>query len=149
MGFLNKERVTCLVALVIGLYGLATAFSGEAVSGAVQDIPPPGDNRAVPTINVVKVSFLNESFDHYWGAREESRARDPWVLSKETARPTVREFPMPEPQLKPFGAVVPVPPYAPVQNKRPVIRQSKPPVSIEGTDTGDGTDENGTEGNRE
>lgn len=147
MGLVNKERITFLVALVIGLYSLATGFSGESVSGAVQKIPPPGGEDSVPNINVVKVSFLNEPFDHFWGPEEESRARDPWIPSKETSKPKVEEFPMPEPQLKPFTVIVPPPPNAPLQSKRPVIRQSRAPVSVEGSEPENGTDENGTGGN--
>ena len=138
MGPLNKERIACLVAVVIALYGLATAFSGQGLSGSVPEVPAPRGEIEVPPMNMAKVEFLVESFDVLWAGD----ARNPWIPPKETSRPTARTFPMQEPQLGTFSTVVPAPPFAPRERKRPVIRQFRRPASIEGISPDPGTGEN-------
>jgi hypothetical protein len=140
---LNKERAVCLVALVIGLWGLGTAFSGQGGAGNVPIVPPPSDARDVPSIDIVKVSFLGETFDHYWNTGQEEAARSPWQEPKTTTRSTVVHFPLTEPQLGGFSTIVPVPPHAPTQGRRPMIRQFRPPVSVEDVKPEPGTEDNG------
>ena len=145
MGALNKERIAFLAALVVGLYCLAGAFSGEGDSGELPSIPPADGSQAVPPMNIVKVEFLDSTFDYYWGSEDMDVVRNPWTPPKKTSKPTGRDFAMPEPELRPVATVVPASPFAPRQSLRPVIRQLEPPVSVEREEPEDGAEENGNE----
>jgi hypothetical protein len=140
MGFLNKERIALLVALVISLYGFATVFSGEVITSAVPDVPPPDPEAVVPNMNPVSIKFLENSFDYYWVHEE---VRNPWTPQKTTSETKAEDIPLFMPRLRPAATIVPGPPYAPRESIRPVIRQVKPPVSIEETPAPEG--ENGDE----
>ncbi len=151
MGYLNKEKVVILVAVVIALYGLTTAFSGEGVSGTVPDIPLETEG-VVPPMPAAKVTFLEKTFDFYWGTGMPDPVRNPWTPPEQTSKPTEDVFPLEEPNLRAVAKVVPVPPFAPRQSLRPVLRQLKPPASIEEAQPGEGTQEGadeGTEGDSE
>jgi hypothetical protein len=127
MGPLNRERIVLIVAVVICLYGIATAFHGEAAREKIADIPGPSGRDKAP-MNLISARFLEKPFQEYWGADE---GRNPWEPPKTTTRANQWDIRVPEPQLSRRQAVVPPPPIAPMQSVRPVIWQSKPPASLE------------------
>lgn len=146
MGPLNKERIVFLIAAVIAVYGFATAFSSQGYSGSVPGLPP-SDSGGPPRMDTFKVVFLDNSFDYYWGADDTDR-RDPWKPPKKTRKPTPEDFPMREPELVSRTVIVPVPPSAPLQEARPVLRQTKAPPRVEEEQPGTAPpeDDTGTEG---
>jgi len=145
MGALNKERIVFIVTIIIAIYGLSTAFSGHISLGSVPDVPPPGGERNVPTINIVKADFIEGDFNSYWGKYGFNDSRDPWVPSKKTSRPTAKNFPMREPSLSSSSKVVPPTPFSPLLRARRMIRQFKSPLSIEQEQTEDGSEEDSDE----
>ena len=132
---LNKEKAVFAVVLVIAVYGFATAFQGQVISQEVpEELPPPADDGPAPPMKLVKAGFLDNSFDYYWGGDTERDYRDPWTIRKETSRLTTEMVPLEMPPLAEMGKVVPVPPKSPRQGSWPVIRQYKPPASLEDTE---------------
>jgi hypothetical protein len=131
---LNKEKAAFAIVLVIAVYGFATAFQEQAVSHEVPDELPEPTDGPPPPMKLVKAGFLENSFDYYWGGDEESNFRNPWVIAEETRRLSHIEWPLEMPPLAEMGKVVPTPPNAPRQDSWPVMRQNKPPVSVEQTE---------------
>lgn len=138
---LNKEKIAFAVVLVIAIYGFATAFQDQVGLQEVPDeLQPPADGPP-PPMKMVKAGFLENSFDYYWGEAGEDKSRNPWTVPLDTRRLNTVDVPLDMPPLAEMGKVVPVPPNAPRQDSWPVIRQLKPPASLEETEPDAGEDE--------